>query len=256
MRQRWVVKLGSGLLTRKDGRVDRARIGDLVGQVAALRRRGIDVILVTSGAIAAGMTAMGLSRRPKAVQELQACATVGQPELMAEYARHLRKHRLLGAQLLLTYGDLDSRARSRNARATLDHLLAQGKFVPILNENDAIADEEIKVGDNDRLSAHVAALAGAHRLVLLSGVQGLMTKSDGTGRLIPLVRRIDDGVRALAGGAGSERNVGGMVTKLAAAEIAAKAGVGTFLADGRRPRVLQDLAAGKAVGTRFRLPRR
>ena len=256
MRQRWVIKLGSGLLTRRNGRVDRTRIADLATQVAGLRRRGIEAILVTSGAIAAGMTAMGLTRRPKAVQELQACATVGQPELMAEYGRHLRRHGLLGAQLLLTYGDLDSRSRSRNARATLDHLLAQGRFVPILNENDAIADEEIKVGDNDRLSAHVAVLAGARRLVILSGIAGLMTQPDGTGRLIPLVRRIDADLRALAGGAGSERNVGGMVTKLAAAEIAAKAGIETVIADGRRPRVLLDLAAGKPLGTRFRLPRR
>ena len=256
MRQRWVVKLGSGLLTRKDGRVDRARVGELVGQVAGLRRRGIDVILVTSGAIAAGMTAMGLRRRPVAVQELQACATVGQPELMAEYGRHLRRHRLLGAQLLLTYGDLDSRSRSRNARATLDHLLAQGKFVPILNENDAIADEEIKVGDNDRLSAHVAALVEADLLVILSGVDGLMTRSDGTGRLIPKVTRLDDSVRSLAGGAGSERNVGGMVTKLQAAQIAADGGVDTVIANGRRAKVLLDLAAGRRIGTRFSLRRR
>ena len=253
MSKRWVIKLGSGLLTRRDGRVDRAFIRGLAAQVAALKRRRIEVILVTSGAIAAGMTAMGLSRRPRSTRELQACATVGQPELMAEYGRHLRRHGLIGAQLLLTHGDIDSRARSRNARATLDHLLAQRRFVPILNENDAIADEEIKVGDNDRLSAHVAALAGADRLVILSGIPGLMTRADGTGELIPVVRRIDAGIRALAGGAGSERNVGGMVTKLLAAEIAAAAKVQTHIADGRRPRVLADLAAGKAVGTRFAL---
>lgn len=253
MSKRWVIKLGSGLLTRGDGRVDRAFIRGLAAQVAALKRRRIEVILVTSGAIAAGMTAMGLSRRPRSTQELQACATVGQPELMAEYGRHLRRHGLIGAQLLLTHGDIDSRSRSRNARATLDHLLARRRFVPILNENDAIADEEIKVGDNDRLSAHVAALAGADRLVILSGIPGLMTRSDGTGELIPVVRRIDAGIRALAGGAGSERNVGGMVTKLLAAEIAAAAKVQTHIADGRRPRVLADLAAGKAVGTRFAL---
>lgn len=253
MAKRWVIKLGSGLLTRKDGRIDRARVADLVGQVAGLRRRGVEVILVTSGAIAAGMTAMGLRRRPRAVQELQACATVGQPELMAEYGRHLRRRGLIGAQLLLTHGDIDSRTRSRNARATLDHLLAQRRFVPILNENDAIADEEIKVGDNDRLSAHVAALAGADRLVILSGIPGLMTRPDGTGELVPLVRRIDERIRALAGGAGSERNVGGMVTKLLAAQIAAAGGVETVIADGRRPRVLADLAAGRRLGTRFSL---
>lgn len=253
MRKRWVIKLGSGLLTRPNGRIDRARISDLVGQIASLKRKGIEVILVTSGAIAAGMTAMELKTRPRTTRELQACATVGQPELMAEYGRHLRRRGLIGAQLLLTYGDIDSRTRSRNARATLDHLLARRRFLPILNENDAIADEEIKVGDNDRLSAHVAVLAGANRLVILSGIPGLMTCADGTGELIPLVRRIDDRIRKLAGGAGSERNVGGMVTKLLAAEIAAAGKVETQIADGRRPRVLTDLAAGKSLGTRFTL---
>jgi hypothetical protein len=126
MRKRWVIKLGSGLLTRPDGRIDRARVSDLVGQIASLKRKGIEVILVTSGAIAAGMTAMGLKTRPRTTRELQACATVGQPELMAEYGRHLRRRGLIGAQLLLTYGDIDSRTRSRNARATLVHLLAYG----------------------------------------------------------------------------------------------------------------------------------
>lgn len=256
MRQRWVIKLGSGLLTRKDGKMDRTRMANLVDQIARLRRQGIEVILVSSGAIASGMTAMGLKKRPKATQELQACATVGQPDLMAEYSRHFRRHRLLTAQLLLTYGDIDSRVRSRNARATLDHLLAQKRFIPILNENDAIADEEIKVGDNDRLSAYVAVLAGARRLILLSSVSGLMTHADGTGTLIPLVRKLDERTRALAGGTTSERNVGGMVTKLQAAAIAAEAGIETTLADGRRPRILLDLAAGKALGTRFKLGRR
>lgn len=253
MAKRWVIKLGSGLLTRKDGRLDRTRIRDLVDQVAALRRKGHEVILVTSGAIASGMTAMGLTKRPREARELQACATVGQPELMAEYRRHLARHKLLGAQLLLTYWDLDSRTCTRNARATLDLLLRQRRFVPIINENDAIADEEIKVGDNDRLSAHVAALTEADLLVILSGIPGLMTHTDGSGELVPRVRRIDERIRALAGGAGSERNVGGMVTKLLAAEIAAAGGTDTIIADGRRKGVLADLAKGRAIGTRFSL---
>ncbi len=253
MGKRWVIKLGSGLLTRKNGSVDRARIRDIIEQVAALRRKGYEVILVTSGAIASGMTAMGLKKRPHEVRELQACATVGQPELMAEYRRHLARHKLLGAQLLLTYWDLDSRTCIRNARATLDFLLSQKRFVPIINENDAIADEEIKVGDNDRLSAHVAALTEADLLIILSGIPGLMTKPDGTGDLIPRVKRIDERIRALAGGTTSERNVGGMVTKLLAAEIAASGKIDTVIADGRRKNVLVDLAKGKAVGTRFSL---
>mgnify|MGYP000700426654 FL=1 len=176
MAKRWVIKLGSGLLTRKDGKVDRVQIGRIVDQVAGLHKRGIQVVLVTSGAVAAGMTAMGLEKRPKEARELQACATVGQPELMSEYGKHLRRHKLLGSQMLLTYWDLDSRACTRNARATLDLLLARKRFVQIINENDAIADEEIKVGDNDRLSAHVAALVGADLLVILSGIQGLIDR--------------------------------------------------------------------------------
>ena len=253
MAKRWVIKLGSGLLTRKDGKVDRVQIGRIADQVARLMKKDIQVVIVTSGAVAAGMTAMGLDKRPKEARELQACATVGQPELMSEYGKHFRRHKLLGAQMLLTYWDLDSRACTRNARATLDLLLTRKRFVPIINENDAIADEEIKVGDNDRLSAHVAALVGADLLVILSGIDGLMTKSDGTGTLIPSVRKIDDSVRVLAGGAGSERNVGGMVTKLQAAEIAAEGKVDTIIASGRRPDILLELAAGKKIGTRFSL---
>lgn len=256
MAKRWVIKLGSGLLTRKDGKVDRAQIGRIADQVAALSRKGVEVVLVSSGAVASGMTAMGLEKRPKDARELQACATVGQPELMSEYGRRFRRHGLLAAQMLLTYWDLDSRGCTRNARATLDLLLRRRRFVPVINENDAIADEEIKVGDNDRLSAHVAALVDADLLVILSGVDGLMTRSDGTGSLVPKVTRLDERVRALAGGAGSERNVGGMVTKLQAAEIAAEGGVDTVIANGRRPKVLLELAAGRRIGTRFSLRRR
>jgi len=253
MAKRWVIKLGSGLLTRKDGKVDRVQIGRIADQVAGLMKKGIEVVVVSSGAVSAGMTAMNLEKRPKDARELQACATVGQPELMSVYGRHLARHGLLGSQMLLTYWDLDSRACTRNARATLDLLLKRKRFVPIINENDAIADEEIRVGDNDRLSAHVAALVGADLLIILSGVDGLMTKSDGTGDRIPKVTKIDDAIRGLAGGAGSERNVGGMVTKLQAAEIAAEGGVDTIIAHGRKANVLLEIAAGKKLGTRFSL---
>jgi glutamate 5-kinase len=253
MAKRWVIKLGSGLLTRKDGKVDRAQIARIADQVAALTKRGIEVVLVSSGAVAAGMTAMKLSKRPRDARELQACATVGQPELMSVYGKNFAKHRLLSAQMLLTYWDLDSRACTRNARATLDLLLSRKKFIPIINENDAIADEEIKVGDNDRLSAYVATLIEADLLIILSGIDGLMTKADGSGKLIPAVKKIDHSIRSLAGGAGSERNVGGMITKLQAAEIAAEGGVDTIIANGRRKNVLLDLAAKKKIGTHFSL---
>jgi glutamate 5-kinase len=253
MPKRWVIKLGSGLLTRADGKVDSAQIGRICDQVAVLMKRGIEVVIVSSGAVASGMTAMKLVKRPKDARELQACATVGQPELMSDYRKHFARHHLLGAQMLLTYWDLDSRTCTNNARATLDLLLARKKFVPIINENDAIADEEIRVGDNDRLSAHVAALVQADLLIILSGIDGLMTKSDGTGELIPHVKKIDAKLRSLAGGAGSERNVGGMITKLQAAEIAAQGKVKTQIANGRRKNVLLEIAAHKKLGTLFDL---
>ena len=249
---RIVVKLGTGVLTDSRKLIDPAQLEQLVAQVATLRRAGREVVLVTSGAVGAGMGALGYESRPAHLAEKQACAAVGQSRLMAAYDKLFSAHGLLVAQVLLTHDDLEHHERHLNARNTLVTLLGRG-VVPIINENDAIADEEIKVGDNDRLSAHVAALVGADLLVILSGIDGLMTKSDGTGTLIPSVRKIDDSVRALAGGAGSERNVGGMVTKLQAAEIAAEGKVDTIIASGRRPDILLELAAGKKIGTRFSL---
>lgn len=254
MATRWVVKCGTGVLTRPDGRLDSAQITRLTDQVATLVRRGHQIILVSSGAVGAGMKTMSLKRRPSRVSELQACATVGQPQLMLEYHRRFRRHGLQPAQFLLTYWDLDSRTCYRNAQATIGHLLTLRSYVPVINENDAIAADEIRVGDNDRLSAHVAVMVRASRLVILSNVDGLLDKSDG-GRVIPEVRRIDDRLRALASGTQSQLSVGGMATKLLAAEIAAEAGIETWVANGRAPRILLDIAGGTARGTRFRLPK-
>ncbi|MCC6356744.1 MAG: glutamate 5-kinase [Verrucomicrobiae bacterium] len=251
---RWVVKCGTGVLTRPNGQLDSAQITRLTGQIAALVRRGDQVVLVTSGAVGAGMRTMALDRRPTRVSELQACATVGQPQLMLEYHRRFRRHGLQPAQFLLTYWDLDSRTCYRNAQATIEHLLSLRAYVPVINENDAIAADEIRVGDNDRLSAHVAVMVRASRLVILSNVDGLLDKANG-GAVIPEVRRIDDRLRALASGTQSQLSVGGMVTKLLAAEIAAEAGIETWVANGRRPGILLDVARGKGPGTRFRLPR-
>jgi len=249
---RWVVKCGTGILTRQNGQLDSAQITRLTAQVATLVRRGHQIVLVTSGAVGAGMRSMALRGRPSKVSELQACATVGQPQLMLEYYRRLKQHGLQPAQFLLTYWDLDSRTCYRNAQATIEHLLSRRSFVPVINENDAIAGDELRVGDNDRLSAHVAVMVRATRLVILSNVDGLLDTAD-DGRVIPLVRRIDDRLRALALGTQSELSVGGMATKLLAAEIAAEAGIETWIANGRRPRVLLDLARGRGLGTRFQL---
>ncbi len=252
---RWVIKIGSGLLTCDDGRIDAARFADFAAQVRDLMDRGVEVVLVSSGAIASGMTLMGLAERPKAAAELRACATVGQIELMAEYRRHFAGHGLLPAQLLFTYADFDSRTCHRNAAATLERLLAARRYVPVINENDAIADDEIKFGDNDRLSAHAAALCGAAKLVILSGIDGLLTRLDGSGEVIRLVTDAD-AVRSLAGGTTGRTNVGGMTTKLIAAEVAAEAGCETIIANGRTPGILADIARDDFLGTRFRLARR
>jgi len=250
--QRWVVKLGTGILTRPDGRLDPAQFDQLTHQVARLRKQGFEIILVTSGAIGAGMKTLGFDKRPTVLSELQACATVGQIRLMAEYQKRLEKSGLSGAQLLLTYWDLDSRSCYDNARRTLDRLLSEKKLVPIINENDAISGEEIKVGDNDNLSAHVALMTRAHRLVILSNVDGLL---DAEGRVIPQVRRVDRHLLGLVKGTASERSVGGMITKIQAARLAASDGIDTFIANGRDIRILQKLATAKQVGTHFRLPR-
>ncbi|MDR2513401.1 MAG: glutamate 5-kinase [Puniceicoccales bacterium] len=252
-KKRWIVKLGSGLLSRKDGVVNRKQIGLLVAQIAALMKEEYEVILVSSGAISAGMTALGLLQRPQATTSLQACATVGQIELMSEYQRHLRKLELHGAQLLLTHANLDSRSCCHNATQTLEHLLSQKNILPIINENDAIASDEIKVGDNDRLSAYVATLVHAQRLVILSTVNGFMSNPDGTGNVIPSITKIDENIRRQAAGTAGPRNVGGMATKLIAAEIAAGIGADTIIANGHTPDILQAIAKGEFVGTTFQL---
>jgi len=246
-----VIKLGTGILTRKDGRLDGSQFSQIIAQVAALNRKGYEVVLVTSGAIGAGMEAMEHDSRPSQITELQACATVGQIRLMAEYQKRLLKHDLHGAQLLLTYWDLDSRSCYENARRTLQFLLEKKNFIPIVNENDAISGEEIKVGDNDRLSAHVACMVQADWLVILSNVEGLLESPDEPDKLISIVRHLDADVWNLAKGTNSERSVGGMTTKLLAAKIAAESGITTVIANGRDKNVLIDLAAGKKRGTRF-----
>ena len=249
---RWVIKIGSGLLTTDDGKIHHERFADFAGQVAELMAKGHDIVLVSSGAIASGMTLMGLDTRPTRTTDLQACATIGQIELMAEYRRHLTPLGLLPAQILLTYSDFDSRVCHRNAAATLDRLLSLRKYVPIINENDAIANDEIKFGDNDRLSAHVATLCGAEKLIILSGIDGLLTKLDGSGEVI---REVNDlaSVRGLAQGTTGRTNVGGMTTKLVAAEIAAETGCATIIANGRTPKILEAIDRGTFLGTTFRL---
>ncbi len=251
-RKRIVLKFGSGILTRPAGRgLDLKQFAQLSGAVAALVRAGHQCVLVSSGAVAAGMSAMNLAERPGELATLQATAAVGQSKLMRAYETAFARHRLNVAQLLLTHGDLDSRMRHANAKGTLERLLAAGNIIPIINENDSIAVEELKFGDNDRLSAEVAMLARADLLLILTQVDGLM---DDAGRLVPLVRDIER-VKSFASAAKGAHSVGGMVSKLQAVQLAVAAGIPTTIIHGRHPERIAQAVAGQAVGTRFPLPR-
>lgn len=250
---RLVVKVGSSLLAASREGLALGRIRQWAGQIAQLRRRGHEVILVSSGAIRAGMQALNLKHRPESRSDLQACATVGQPLLMKAYGAALAPHRLLTAQILITSWDLDSRRIYSNTQATLQRLLRLKKCVPIFNENDALSFEEIALlnafGDNDRLSAHVAILARADRLVILTDAPGLMSRPDGTGTLIRRVRRLDAKTMACAGGAGSAGSVGGMLSKLEAARLVLARGIPVVIADGRKDGVLLQAVRTVPAGT-------
>ena len=239
---RLVIKIGSSLLAGRSGGLAEAQLRTWAKQMATLRRSGHEVIVVSSGAIRAGMVALGWKQRPTSRPQMQACATIGQPLLMKAYGAALAPHRILAAQVLLTSWDLDSRRIYENTRATLQTLLKLKNCLPIFNENDALSFEEIALlnafGDNDRLSAHVAILARADRLVILTDAPGLMSRPDGTGTLIRRVKTIDAKVLAHTGGAGSVGSVGGMVSKLEAARLAMSRGIGVVITDGRSDRVL------------------
>ncbi len=258
MRRKWlkgvsrlVVKLGTGVLTDARKQPDFLQLVQLVAQVAQQRLAGREVVLVTSGAVGAGMGALGQARRPTRLHELQACAAIGQSRLMATYADLFAKFDLHVGQVLLTHADLEDHERHLNARNTLLTLLRRG-VVPIINENDVVSVEELRFGDNDRLSALVASLLPAHLLVILTTVDGVL---DGFGgdhpRVIPVVERVDATLEQLAGGTRSATAVGGMTTKLEAARIVMRAGLPAVIANGRKRDVLQRLLAGEEEGTLF-----
>jgi glutamate 5-kinase len=253
--KRIVVKVGTSTLTGGGTAApDRVYINALAAQIAEQRAAGIQIILVTSGAIRAGMDALGLKVRPRTIPEKQAAASVGQGALMHLYADVFSNYGVLVGQVLLTRDDLRQRSRYVNARNTFEALLAAGAL-PVVNENDTVATEEIRVGDNDTLAALVCSLIDADALLLLSDVNGLYDRNPTQhpdARLIPRVERIDADVRAMAGGVGTPSGTGGMRTKLIAAEIATGSGAALWIANGRRPRVLADCLAGvESVGTYF-----
>ncbi len=247
-----VVKVGTNVLSTDDDRLDSDRIASLAEQIRRLVESGRKVVLVSSGAIGAGMGLLGLRERPKDLSHLQAAAATGQAHLIHLYDKHLRPHGFHAAQLLLTANDFKSRARYLNVRNTL-LTLAEFPTVPIVNENDTVSTEEIKLGDNDRLAAMVANLIRADLLIVLSVVDGLLTgdPTDPASRRIPLVERFDEELMSLVGASKSSRGTGGMRTKLEAVQTATAVGTNVMIANGKRPQILDEIFAGEDVGTLF-----
>jgi glutamate 5-kinase len=248
---RVVVKLGTGVLTDSRKLIDPAQLEQLVAQVAALRRAGKEIVLVTSGAVGAGMGALGYKTRPTDLAEKQACAAVGQTRLMAVYEKLFGKHGLVVAQVLLTHEDLEHHERHLNARNTLVTLLGRG-VVPIINENDAVSFTEIKFGDNDKLSALVASLLPADLLVILTTVDGVIENfGEKNAKTISVIEKIDSAIEDMAGGTTSETAVGGMKSKVEAAKIVVRSGIPLVIASGRNKQVLTQILDGDDEGTLF-----
>ncbi|MFI5335988.1 MAG: glutamate 5-kinase [Opitutales bacterium] len=247
-KQRIILKFGSGILTNLKGNtLDRRQFARLSSEVAALVRSGHECLIVSSGAVAAGMAVLGLAERPKELSARQACAAVGQTRVMELYGAMFARHGLHVAQLLLTHSDLDSRVRHANARNTLLRLFAGRTVVPVINENDSVAVEELNFGDNDRLSAEVALLVEADLLLLLTSVDGVL---DAAGRVVSEVRDID-AVGGLVRHDRGRLSVGGMTTKLQAVKIATAGGIPARILNGRTPGLLAKAVQGRRLGTFF-----
>ena len=249
--RRIVVKVGSSLVTNEGRGLDEQAIGEWCRQLSALVREGRELIMVSSGAIAEGMKRLGWQQRPKALNELQAAAAVGQMGLAQMYETQLRHNGLGSAQVLLTHADLADRERYLNARSTLLTLLSHG-VLPVINENDTVVNDEIKFGDNDTLGALVANLVEADVLIILTDQKGLYSadpRVDPSATFVHTARAGDAQLEAMAGGAGSSIGKGGMITKILAAKRAAGSGASTVIAWGRETDVLLRLAKGEAIGT-------
>ena len=249
--KRFVVKVGSALVTNNGTGLDLAAISDWAKQISQLRSEGKEVVLVSSGAVACGVQRLGWDRRPATVHEKQAVAAIGQAGLVEAYEHAFSQHGLVTAQILLTHDDLADRKRYLNARSTLTTLLNLG-VVPIINENDTVVTDEIKFGDNDTLGALVANLIEADALIILTDQQGLYTadpRKDPNATLIQEATAGDESLEAMAGGAGSRVGTGGMITKVIAAKRAARSGAHTAIANGREQTPIVRLAAGEPVGT-------
>jgi glutamate 5-kinase len=252
--KRIVVKVGTSTLTHSSGLLNLGRIEGLVRQLADLHNQSFEIILVTSGAVGAGMGKLGLKVKPKTIPEKQAAAAVGQGILLHMYEKIFSEYGKTVAQMLLTKDDLSNKHRSANAKNTFLELLRQG-VIPIINENDAVVVDEIKVGDNDTLSALVASLIEADLLILLSDIDGLYSDNPSTNpeaKLIPFVDSINGDIEKTAKGSGSKLGTGGMATKISAAKIATSSGAAMVIANGSKMGILQSIVDCQEIGTLFK----
>lgn len=251
--KRIVIKVGTSTLTHPGGHLHLGRMEALVRQLSDLQAEGRRLVLVTSGAVGAGMGRLGLERRPADTRMKQALAAIGQGRLMHRYEALFSEYGQAVGQMLLTRQDFEDAHRRETAAGVMEQLITWG-VIPIVNENDSVSTEQIRVGDNDTLSARVAAMIGADLLILLSDVDGLYPEDPrGKAGLRPLAAvSIGDRLEEMAGGAGTQRGTGGMITKIHAARICAAAGIPTVLANGAAPGVLRSIMAGETVGTLFR----
>lgn len=250
-RERWVIKIGSALLTNDGAGLDVSLMQAWVDRMQALRCANRDLLLVSSGAVAEGMTRLGWSQRPESLPELQAAAAVGQMGLVHAWEERFEAHDVRTAQILLTHDDLSHRRRYLNARSTLTTLLKLG-VVPIVNENDTVVTDEFRFGDNDNLAALVANLIEADRLVILTDQPGVFEEDprrNPAARLIEQAKAFDPHLLEVAGGSVSGLGRGGMATKIRAARLAARSGASTVICSGKNPNVLAQLGAGQPIGT-------
>ena len=250
---RIVVKIGTSTLAYATGQLNIRRVEALCKTMSDIRNAGHELILVSSGAIGMGVGKLGLRSRPQDIPTKQAAAAVGQCELMYIYDKLFSEYHHTVAQLLITADNLTNETRHANFTNTLTRLLELG-VVPVINENDTVATEEIVIGENDTLAARVAQSVGAQMLILLSDIDGLYTAdphTNPTAKLLPVVRRVDAGIKILAGVSSTTQGTGGMVTKLRAAEICLDCGCEMVIANGNNPAALYDIVEGKPVGTRF-----
>lgn len=250
---RVVVKVGTSSLTHETGKLNIKKIEQLVRVVSDLKNRGIEVVLVSSGAVGAGIGRLNLGEKPSDTRSKQALAAIGQATLVSIYDKFFSEYGCCSAQVLLTKFILDDELHRQNTRNTFERMFEYG-VIPIVNENDVISGYELEFGDNDTLSAYIARLVDAQLLIILSDIDGFYNadpSKNPDAEIIPVIREIDERITSLAGGAGSRRGTGGMQTKLKAATIVTEAGIDMIIANGAKPELIYDIFDGKHIGTLF-----